>query len=142
MMGVIMQQPFFTKLATNCLQASERDNSSSAGISTLHLLEQILAQPECNAHKALVAHGLKTGALLYTLSRYSQRNPTVEPAMRSTMEKAIDLTSEIPSDRVGTDHLLLALFANESSRGGFILKQLGLSGEGVVESVRRMSREV
>jgi ATP-dependent Clp protease ATP-binding subunit ClpC len=111
------------------------------GCSTLHLLEQILAEPDCNAHKALVAHGLDAEALLGKLSEFSDKNPTLEPALQSTMKRAVELAEQSKSERVGTDHLLLAMLRTNNSRGGLVLKKLGLSDEKIVKTVRRLPPE-
>lgn len=134
-----MRQTDLTKLARDCVQIQASDQESS--FSTLHLLEKILSKPDCNAHKALVEHGLNTAKLLEALSGFSEGEPSVEPAMRSTLEKAYELAEEIKGEKVGTDHLLLALLETDTSRGGLVLRKVGLSGEQLGQSVRRMERE-
>ena len=115
-------------------------------MTTLHLLERILSEEECNAHKALQAQGLRTQALLNTLSRYRHRGASIEPALRKTMDRALEMAGDdhcdIQCSRAGTDHLLLALMANETSRGGYVLKQIGLDPAEIQETLRQMPREV
>lgn len=133
--------PALSELASNCVRARQRDMDTEPGCSTLHLLERILAEPHCNAHKALVANGLDAEALLGKLSEFSDKNPTVEPALQSTMERAVELAEQSRSERVGTDHLLLAMLRTNSSRGGLVLKKLGLSDEKIVKTVRGLPPE-
>lgn len=136
-----MRTAVFSRIALSCLRSRKRDRDEEPGISTLHFLEKVLATPECNAHKALQANGLQTQALLDMLTRFRDRAPGVEPAVRTMMTHALEIAEEQRKDTVGTDHLLLALLGSEDSRAGYVLKQLGLNADAIESWARKLPGE-
>ena len=136
----------FTPRARTVLEAAvtaARD-LGHAEVGPEHLLLGMFASPESIAGHILAAAGAGQDAVRRTVAKRRRKDdavpalPPYPPAAAEVVTGAISEALQLGHNFVGTEHLLLALFRDEESVAAGILRDLGLSHDGVRSEVVRL----
>ncbi|MFL6025591.1 MAG: Clp protease N-terminal domain-containing protein [Friedmanniella sp.] len=110
--------------------------AGNGGITVGHLVLGLISDPGCGAATSMAAQGLDL-ALLARTARATLPSPVAEvPALipfdqhaRDALERAFGVAQRLGHDRVGTEHMVLAILEVEDGTG--VLAGLGLDPRGV-----------
>ncbi len=144
----------FTERSQEALQGAQQaaESLQHAIIEPEHLLLALLEQPEGLVPallRRLEAQPETMAARLHSIleSRPKQvgggAEPTISPALRAVLMAAFDEMSRLKDEYVSTEHLLLALAAQERGDAARLLKEAGVTRDaiyGALESVRGSQR--
>jgi ATP-dependent Clp protease ATP-binding subunit ClpB len=144
----------FTERSQEALQGAQQaaESLQHATIEPEHLLLALLEQPEGLVPallRRLEAQPEKMSAQLQSVleSRPKQvgggAEPTISPALRQVLMGAFDEMSRLKDEYVSTEHLLLALAAQERGDAARLLKEAGITRDRIysaLESVRGSQR--
>lgn len=117
------------------------ENGNQRRIGTAELLWGLASAPSGIAASVLSSEGLLPNEVLNDLERigdeYTNRATTggYTPGLKATFKLAKKIARLLKSDKIGTEHLLLALLASPESLAMRILKNLDIN----VESVKRIT---
>jgi ATP-dependent Clp protease ATP-binding subunit ClpC len=115
-------------------------------VGTEHILLAIVRTPGCVAARALAAVGVdeaRATATIDDLVRRSKEDTWVfgrlpgTPHYRNVIEKAMQISEQLESAAIGSEHLLLALFHHEESTAATALATMGVTRNGCREEVLR-----
>jgi hypothetical protein len=110
-------------------------------IGTEHLLLGILAVPECLAAKILAEAGMTAGSAetavreLVSPGAGAGAGVPYTPRAARAMARAVVEALELGHNYIGTEHLLLALFSEDEGVAARLLRDAGLTRQGVLERV-------
>jgi ATP-dependent Clp protease ATP-binding subunit ClpB len=109
----------------------------------LHLLEALVAQTDGVVSPLLARLGIRSEALSLEIERELGRLPKVQGfteqhmgrALNDVLEKAFDEAEKFKDEYVSTEHLFLAIAAQDRDPAGKLLKQLGASHEAILQAL-------
>lgn len=125
----------YTKLATEVLKfaAAEAKRGCHMHIGTGHLIEALYLNKETVAHRVLVASGLDRESFedhmdsLFADIPKGNRSPLPTPKFEEILKKAEDEAKRLSYEKVGTEHLFLAILKDQSNTGAQFLIGAGIS---------------
>ncbi len=138
----------FTEKAQEVLLTAQTlaQQYNHAQVDTDHLLLALLGQPDGIPAAVLGRIGVNTGALRSRLEqelsrrpRVSGAEPSVAPELRRALETAQAEAGRLKDEYVSTEHLLLAVAADQSTAAGRTLKEAGVDREkifGALQAIR------
>jgi ATP-dependent Clp protease ATP-binding subunit ClpB len=109
----------------------------------LHLLEALVAQTDGVVSPLLARLGIRSEALSQEIARELGRLPKVKGftqqhmgrALNDVLEKAFDEAEKFKDEYVSTEHLFLAIAAQDRDPAGKLLKQQGASHEAILQAL-------
>src|SRR3954454_24671448 len=119
------------------VSAQEQARAAGNGRITVgHLVLGLISDPGCGAATSMAAQGLDLGLLAHTARATLPSPVPAVPALipfdqhaRNALERAFGVAERLGHDRVGTEHMFLAILEVEDGTG--VLAGLGLDPRGV-----------
>ena len=115
-------------------------------VSTLHLLDALLAQQEGVAGSLLSKLGADPSRVIAQIQERLARLPKVtgqagfQPSMSQDLARAFDdaykLTSQFKDDYISTEHLMIALASAKGSPAAEVLAAAGVTGDGLMSALK------
>lgn len=124
---------------------TERNGNSQ--VEPEHLLLSLLEQGDGVVPQVLAKLNMAVGALIQTLRQEINRFPrisggnvqvTISPRLRTVLVAAHDEMSAFGDEYVSTEHILLAIFEKSGGAAEKVLKQAGLTREGLLQALREV----
>lgn len=125
----------YTNLAVQVLDFAEREAKSYGHmhIGTGHLIEALYLKKETVAHRVLVASGLtqemfnKSIDELFASIPGGSRKPMPTPKYEEILKRAEEEAQRLSYEKVGTEHLFLAILKDQTNTGAQFISSLGIS---------------